>query len=90
MLPNLVQIWFNGTQAPVISKVLEYKYIWYKKWGNYKPGIFQPYLVGLRYKTFFFFVITVVIKKWLNSSRHSHVPSETRVAEKEVKEHRET
>ena len=40
------QIWFNGTQAPVISKVLEYKYIWYKKWGNYKPGIFQPYLMA--------------------------------------------
>jgi len=36
---------FNGTKEPIISKVLEYKYIWYKKWGNYKPGIFQPYLV---------------------------------------------
>ena len=25
---------------------MEYKYIWYKKWGNYKPGIFQPYLLA--------------------------------------------
>jgi hypothetical protein len=40
------QIWFKGAQAPVISKVLEYKYIWYKKWGNYKPGILQPYLLA--------------------------------------------
>ena len=30
----------------MISKVLEYKYIWYHKWGNYKPGIFQPYMLA--------------------------------------------
>lgn len=40
------QFWFNGTREPVISKVLEYKYIWYRKWGNYKPGIFQPYMLA--------------------------------------------
>ena len=40
------QLWFNGTREPVISKVLEYKYIWYRKWGNYKPGIFQPYMLA--------------------------------------------
>ena len=28
------------------SQVVEYKYIWYHKWGNYKPGIFQPYLLA--------------------------------------------
>ena len=40
------QIWFDGQREPVIAKVLEYKYIWYKKWGNYKPGIFQPYMLA--------------------------------------------
>jgi len=40
------QFWFNNTREPVISKVLEYKYIWYRKWGNYKPGIFQPYMLA--------------------------------------------
>jgi len=40
------QLWFNSTKEPVFSKVLEYKYIWYKKWGNYKQGIFQPYLMA--------------------------------------------
>jgi len=25
------QLWFNKTQEPIFSKVLEYKYIWYKK-----------------------------------------------------------
>jgi len=28
------QLWFNDSKEPVFSKVLEYKYIWYKKWGN--------------------------------------------------------
>ena len=40
------QIWFQGSGQPVISKVLEYKYIWFKKWGNYKHGIFQPYMLA--------------------------------------------
>jgi len=40
------QLWFNSTKEPVFSKVIEYKYIWYKKWGNYKQGIFQPYLLA--------------------------------------------
>lgn len=40
------QIWFSGSNEPVISKVLEYKYIWYNKWGNYKNGIFQPYMMA--------------------------------------------
>ena len=40
------QIWFQGSGQPVISRVLEYKYIWFKKWGNYKHGIFQPYMLA--------------------------------------------
>jgi len=42
------QLWFNDEDGPVFSKVLEYKYIWYNKWGNYKHGIFQPYLLACR------------------------------------------
>lgn len=40
------QIWFDGKKEPVIVKTFEYKYIWYKKWGNYKQGIYQPYLMA--------------------------------------------
>jgi len=40
------QLWFSDSSEPVISKVLEYKYIWYKKWGNYKQGLYQPYLLA--------------------------------------------
>jgi len=40
------QMWFSDTESPIISPVLEYKYIWYKKWGNYKQGLFQPYLLA--------------------------------------------
>ncbi len=43
---TLCHLWFPGEKAPVVAKVLEYKYIWYKKWGNYKQGIFQPYLLA--------------------------------------------
>ena len=40
------QLWFSDSSEPVISKVLEYRYIWYKKWGNYKQGLYQPYLLA--------------------------------------------
>lgn len=40
------QFWFDGKKEPVIAKSFEYKYIWYKKWGNYKQGIYQPYLIA--------------------------------------------
>ena len=43
------QLWFSEDKPgsePVVSRVLEYKYIWYKKWGNYKQGLFQPYLLA--------------------------------------------
>ena len=41
-------MWFNGTDKPIVSKVLEYKFIWKKEWGNSKTGIFQPYLMACR------------------------------------------
>jgi len=40
------QFWFENHKEPVFVKTMEYKYIWYKKWGNYKQGIFQPYLIA--------------------------------------------
>lgn len=40
------QFWFENHKEPVFIKTMEYKYIWYKKWGNYKQGIFQPYLIA--------------------------------------------
>ncbi|RZF33621.1 hypothetical protein LSTR_LSTR006999 [Laodelphax striatellus] len=40
------QFWFDNRKEPVFVRVMEYKYIWYKKWGNYKQGIFQPYLIA--------------------------------------------
>lgn len=40
------QLWFDGHKEPVFARVFEYKYIWYKKWGNYKNGIFQPYMTA--------------------------------------------
>lgn len=40
------QIWFDDLKVPVIVKTFEYKYIWHKSWGNYKQGIYQPYLIS--------------------------------------------
>ena len=31
-------IWFSNESQAVVSRVLEYKYIWDKQWGNYKQG----------------------------------------------------
>ncbi|XP_012288579.1 uncharacterized protein LOC105704158 [Orussus abietinus] len=42
------QMWFDGDKEPRIVPVLEYKYIWYSKWGNYKQGIYQPYVIACR------------------------------------------
>ncbi|XP_045607858.2 uncharacterized protein [Procambarus clarkii] len=39
------KIWFNDKISPVIVNVSEYRYIWYKEWGNYNQGILQPYLL---------------------------------------------
>lgn len=40
--------WFDGQKEPHIVKSFEYKYIWHNKWGNYKQGIYQPYLIACR------------------------------------------
>lgn len=40
------QFWFESQKEPIFVKTLEYKYVWYRKWGNYKQGIYQPYLIA--------------------------------------------
>ena len=39
------QLWFSDSLEPEVSSVVEYKYIWFKKWGN-KEKSFQPYLLA--------------------------------------------
>ncbi|XP_043231431.1 uncharacterized protein LOC122386359 [Amphibalanus amphitrite] len=45
-LKTYCQMWFSGQTAPVIMPVMEYKYVWNEKWGNFKQGIIQPYLMA--------------------------------------------
>ncbi|OAD52905.1 hypothetical protein WN48_11151 [Eufriesea mexicana] len=42
------QLWYDGEREPKIVETLEYKYIWYSKWGNYKQGIYQPYVIACK------------------------------------------
>lgn len=42
------QLWYESEREPRIVETLEYKYIWYAKWGNYKQGIYQPYVIACR------------------------------------------
>ncbi|KAF3424446.1 hypothetical protein E2986_04660 [Frieseomelitta varia] len=42
------QLWYDGQREPVVVETLEYKYIWYPKWGNYKQGIYQPYVIACK------------------------------------------
>ncbi|KAK7793902.1 hypothetical protein R5R35_003579 [Gryllus longicercus] len=60
------QLWFESLKEPVLVKVMEYKYIWYKKWGNYKQGIYQPYLIACQ----------------IPSKYHKLVPASVSVVEK--------
>ncbi|XP_011305959.1 uncharacterized protein [Fopius arisanus] len=42
------QLWYDGERDAKIVDVFEYKYIWYSKWGNYKQGIYQPYVIACK------------------------------------------
>ncbi|XP_076644683.1 uncharacterized protein LOC143354458 [Halictus rubicundus] len=42
------QLWYDGEKEPRVVETLEYKYIWYPKWGNYKQGIYQPYVIACK------------------------------------------
>jgi len=39
-------LWYDAAKDPVVTPVVEYKYVWNKKWGNYKQGLLQPYLMS--------------------------------------------
>ncbi|XP_063880400.1 uncharacterized protein LOC135111213 isoform X1 [Scylla paramamosain] len=39
------QLWYEGQGTPVVAKVIEYRYLWVRGWGNYRNGILQPYLL---------------------------------------------
>ncbi|KAK4877832.1 hypothetical protein RN001_010338 [Aquatica leii] len=39
------QIWFYNKKQPVIVEALKYDLSWHKEFGNYKTGIYQPYLI---------------------------------------------
>ncbi|CAH0767342.1 unnamed protein product [Bemisia tabaci] len=60
------QFWFENEKEPVVNKVMEYKYVWYKKWGNYKQGILQPYLITCQ----------------IPASHHKKVPASVSIVEK--------
>ncbi|XP_037091567.1 uncharacterized protein LOC119111841 [Pollicipes pollicipes] len=45
-LKTYCQLWFSRKNDPVIVPVMEYKYVWHEKWGNFKQGIIQPYLMA--------------------------------------------
>lgn len=42
--PTTCQIWFDKISAPIVSAAT-YVYGWYSKWGNYKDGLLQPYII---------------------------------------------
>lgn len=55
------QFWFSNHKEPVVVKSMEYKYIWYKKWGNYKQGVFQPYLIACQIPKSFHHLVPVSV-----------------------------
>ena len=48
MIKTYCQLWYDGEREPKVVEILEYKYIWYPKWGNYKQGIYQPYVIACK------------------------------------------
>lgn len=42
--PVACQFWFDSLKSPILSPA-SYIYGWYPKWGNYKDGILQPYVI---------------------------------------------
>ncbi|UYV64538.1 hypothetical protein LAZ67_3001139 [Cordylochernes scorpioides] len=43
--PSYCLLWFSEMDAPVTSQST-YIYSWYKKWGNYKDHILQPFIIS--------------------------------------------
>lgn len=43
--PVFCLLWYDNATLPVVSAA-SYTYAWYPKWGNYKDGILQPFIVS--------------------------------------------
>ena len=41
-------LWYDVAKDPIKTAVVEYKYVWFKKWGNYRQGLLQPYLLACK------------------------------------------
>ncbi|XP_018564475.1 uncharacterized protein LOC108905894 isoform X2 [Anoplophora glabripennis] len=54
------QFWFDGMSKPVLEKSFEYRYVWNKRWGTFKQGMYQPYLIAC-----------IIPKEFLNSTPKS-------------------
>lgn len=48
VIKTYCQLWYDGEREPKVVEILEYKYIWFSKWGNYKQGIYQPYVIACK------------------------------------------
>lgn len=42
--PVFCQFWFDRVSAPILAPAT-YVYGWYPKWGNYRDGLLQPYIL---------------------------------------------
>lgn len=45
--PVACQFWFDSLKTPILSPA-SYIYGWYPKWGNFKDGILQPYVISCK------------------------------------------
>ncbi|XP_053202605.1 uncharacterized protein LOC128387433 [Panonychus citri] len=45
--PTYCLLWFDNVSGPIISQAT-YTYGWYSKWGNYKDGLLQPYVINCK------------------------------------------
>lgn len=85
------QFWFDGQKEPHIVKTFEYKYIWYNKWGNYKQGIYQPYLIAWVFfqddrnvnPQLFSKLVSLLHRCQIPKPFHSVVPASVSIVEKE-------
>ena len=58
--PTICQLWFHNFPSPIPSRA-KYTFAWHPKWGNFKDGILQP------------FIITCEVPQ-LNINKHLGVP----------------
>ena len=44
-LPLYCRLWPMNSTVPLVSKAI-YRYIWHAKWGNFRDGILQPFVIN--------------------------------------------